>query len=191
MNILRKENFLTPSVCEQLNDWVVTGVENKWLDCGLVDGMGWVSETRKTTRVYADRFEYPQVVYDVSNAITSFLGLEHLEKSVVGGGRGGVVVSCTFPGGNVHKHTDPVEDFLPRTHVLRCNILTQKADDGGDLFINNTKVNLSVGELHCYLASTVEHWVSTVKGETPRILWMFGYRCTAKEFDQIRSNYCG
>ena len=44
----------------------------------------------------------------------------------------------------------------------------------GQVYVENNKIDIEVGELHCYLASDYEHYVTEVKGETPRILWMFG-----------------
>jgi hypothetical protein len=174
---LRK--FLSEQECSALNAWVNTGVENKWLDVGMSCGSGWAYKDRLTTRNYGGRFEYPELVHQVFDRITASLGLHDTPKSVVGGGRDGVVVSYTLPGGNVRKHQDPMEgDF----HVLRCNVMTQAADAGAELFIGGEKIELGVGDLHCYLPSDVEHYVTTAEGSTPRIMWMFGYQISKEDF---------
>jgi len=177
------KNFLDLQSCNQLNDWAELGVENKWLDIGLnATTRTWDCVTRLTTRNYADRFDYSSEIYAVQNKITEFLGIQDLPKSVVGGGKNGIVVSYVLPSGDVHKHQDPMEETL---HVLRCNVVTQAADAGGDLIVDGQKIDVAVGDLHCYLASDVEHHVTTVEGNTPRILWMFGYQCSKERFDQL------
>lgn len=182
--LLIKHKFLEQSDCLLMNQWVEEGVKNKWLDCGLgLNTKGsWTYNKRLTTRNYGDRFDYPEIVYKVFNQITNFLGVHNLEKSVSGGGKNGVVVSYTYPGGDVYKHMDPPEN---NKEVLRCNVMTQAPDDGGELFINDEKINIGVGDLHCYLPSCNPHYVTTVKGKTPRIMWMFGYQITVQEFENI------
>lgn len=183
MQVLVFPNFLTQDECAQLNTWSDLGIKNKWLDVGLNRTNGWSYKNRLTSRRYGDRFDYPKVAHDIFDKITNKLNLLDLEKSIVGGGKDGIVVSCTFDGGDVYPHTDPKEGNL---EVLRCNILTQSAEDGGELFVGGKKIDIKVGDLHCYLPSTIEHYVTEVKGQTPRILWMFGYQCPAERFAQIK-----
>ena len=176
------ENFLSINDCNKLNEWVDLGVQNKWLDKGVNRGSSWVYEKRLTTRPYAERFDYSADVYDIQKKISKFLNIEDLLKSVYGGGKDGIVVSCTFPGGDVYPHSDPREGNL---EVLRCNVLTRAADDGGNLYVGGNKIDINVGDLHCYLPSTIEHYVTEVKGQTPRVLWMFGYQCSVKRFNDL------
>lgn len=180
--VLRKKHFLTQTQCDELNAWVREGIERKWLDFGASTTSGWNYGNRLTTRNYGGRFEYPEIVHDVFGQITESLGLHDLKKSEFGGGRDGVVVSCVFPNGDVHKHYDPMEGSK---HVLRCNVMTQAPDSGAKLYIDKEYVDIEVGELHCYLPSTVPHYVTKVEGQTPRILWMFGYKCDKERFDQL------
>lgn len=181
--LIVSRDFLSSQECEALNDWVNTAVENKWLDVGRTEDAKWSYANRLTTRQYGNRFEYPAVVHDVFERITEFLDVQHLAKSVVGGGKGGVVVSYTMPNGDVYKHIDPMEGDL---HVLRCNVMTQAADAGAELYIGGEKIEVGVGDLHCYLPSDVEHYVTEAKGNTPRIMWMFGYQISKREFLQIK-----
>jgi hypothetical protein len=183
MNVIRIKQFVTPSQCGELNAWAELAVKNKWLDLGTDRGSGWTYEKRLTTRPYGDRFEYPQIVYGIFAQITEALALHNLPKSVVGEGRNGVVVSYTYAGGDVFPHTDPPEGDR---HLLRCNILSQKAEGGAELYIGDEHIDVEVGELHCYLPSAIPHYVTTVQGQTPRILWMFGYQASAERFAQIK-----
>ena len=182
-DLIINRNFLSSQECEALNGWVNIAVENKWLDVGRTEDAKWSYANRLTTRQYANRFEYPTVVHDVFERITEFLDVQHLAKSVVGGGKDGVVVSYTMPSGDVYEHIDPMEGDL---HVLRCNVMTQAADAGAELYIGGEKIEVGVGDLHCYLPSDVEHYVTQAKGNTPRIMWMFGYQISKREFLQIK-----
>jgi hypothetical protein len=161
-------NFITPSECVLLNAWVYEGVNKGWLDIGLCKGK--VTNKRLTSRFYGDRFEYPQEIMDIAKKVRSFVGVSNY-PIINDHGKNGIVVSCTKPGGDVYKHQDPKERGMS---ALRCNVITQDADDGAELFIDDNKVDIKAGDLHCYLASDFEHYVTEVKGNTPRILWMFG-----------------
>lgn len=163
-------NFITPDECALLNAWVYTGVANKWLDNGVSANLKLINK-RLTSRLYGHRFNYPKEVIDLSTKIRHFTGVDNY-SIIEGHGKDGVVVSYTKPGGDVYKHKDPKN--LMGYSALRCNIMTQAADDGGELFVDGNKINIKSGDLHCYLASDFEHYVTEVKGNVPRILWMFG-----------------
>jgi hypothetical protein len=183
MRILLTPNFISKETCAALNAWVDEGVEKKWLDAGVVPGTGWACKNRFTTRKYTSRFEYPPVVREVFDQISAKLGLHNVPTSTVGGGKDGVVVSCTFPGGSIFSHTDAMEG--DNLHVLRCNIMTRDSDAGGDLYIGGNKVDVGVGDLHCYLPSAIEHYVTPVEGKTSRIMWMFGYKMSLEDFAKL------
>jgi hypothetical protein len=104
---------------------------------------------------------------------------------VIGGGRDGVVVSYNLYG-DVFKHIDAMEGDL---HVLRCNVMTQAADAGAELYIGDEKIKIGVGDLHCYLPSDVEHYVTTAEGNTPRIMWMFGYQISKDAFLKLKARH--
>ena len=179
MRLERHKNFLTLEECSALNAWVDKGVKNKWLDFGMSEGIFGYTK-RVTTRRYGNRFEYPQIVLDISSRIRKFCGVDSYSL-IEGHGRDGVVVSCTFPAGDVYKHKDPkIENGLS---AFRCNVMTRKADTGGQLYVDNQHIDIEVGELHCYLASDYEHYVTTVEGETNRVLWMFGAYVPQEDWD--------
>jgi hypothetical protein len=179
MRIERHKNFLSPEECSALNAWVDEGVEKKWLDVSIsTEGIGYTK--RVTSRLYGNRYEYPQVVLDISNRIRSFCGVNSYDL-IERHGRDGVVVSCTFPGGDVYTHQDP------RSYggfaTLRCNVMTRKADSGGELYLDGQRVDIETGELHCYLVSEIPHSVSTVSGKTSRVLWMFGAHVPVEDWE--------
>jgi hypothetical protein len=171
-------NFASKEELKALNDWVNLGVQNKWLDVGV--GTQGTTDKRLTSRMYGNRYKYPQVVKDLSTRIRNFVGI-NMYPLIEGHGRDGVVVSCTFAKGDVYKHKDPKSETGVAT--LRCNILTQKADEGGVLFVDGQQIDFEVGDLHCYLVSEHEHWATEVKGNTPRIMWMFGAHVPAEDWN--------
>lgn len=170
MRVERTQSFITAEECTVLNSWVDEGVSKKWLDKGM-DNFKLGYANRVTSRLYANRFVYPDIVRHISNKVRSYCGLDKYPL-ITGHGRDGVVVSCTFTGGNVYAHRDPPSSEGLAT--LRCNILTRAAETGGVLHLEGAEFPLEVGELHCYLVSEHEHYVSEVAGITSRVLWMFG-----------------
>lgn len=171
-------NFISKDEIDALNAWAELGVVNKWLDKGISQTTA--NHLRVTSRLYADRYQYPEIVKRISKRIREFVGVDEYPY-IEGHGKNGVVVSYTFPGGDVYKHKDPRGKFDYAT--LRCNILTQKADKGCQLYIDNVPVNINVGDLHCYLVSEHEHWVTPAEGNTPRIMWMFGAHVPAHDWN--------
>lgn len=115
--------------------------------------------------------KYPPIVNEISNKIKKFLNIENY-PIIDGHGSDGVVVSVTFPGGDVYEHKDPRSSEGLST--FRCNILTQSAESGGKLHINGIAREINVGDLHCYYVSEESHYVTQVQGNSLRILWMFG-----------------
>jgi hypothetical protein len=176
-------NFITPQECNILNKWAYEGVDKKWIDQGISRKL--FTTQRLTSRLYGDRFEYPQEALDLSTRIRKFVGVDGY--SIINNhGKNGIVVSYTKPTGDVYKHKDPKELGMS---ALRCNIITQDADDGAELFVNGSKVDIKFGDLHCYLASDFEHYVTEVKGNTPRILWMFGAYVPKEDWENGKIKY--
>lgn len=179
MRIEIVKNFLDASAVAELNAWAILGVEKGWLSDGI-SNLRYGYKLRKTSRLYADRFEYPQIVRDVSERIRKFCGL--LDYPLIEGhGRDGVVVSYTLPGGDVYRHTDPPSPNGLAT--LRCNVMTQAADAGCVLHIGDQPIDIGVGDLHCYLVSEYWHFATPVEGNTPRIMWMFGAHVPAEAWE--------
>lgn len=171
-------NFITKDEVNELNRWAELGVAKKWLDNGI-NSQGFISN-RLTSRMYGHRFNYPSIVNILSDRIRKFVGIESYPL-IEGHGKEGVVVSYTLPGGDVYKHKDPKSSEGLAT--LRCNILTQQADEGGVLYVEGQRVDINVGDLHCYLVSEHEHLADEVKGNTPRIMWMFGAHVPAEDWN--------
>jgi hypothetical protein len=170
MQVKIYKNFLSKEECEVLNKVAIQGVNEGWIDKGVQDyKTGY--DKRLTSRMHMGKAEYPQIVRDISTRVRKFVKVD-LFPIIDGHGKDGVVVSYTVQDGAVYKHKDPrSNDGLP---TYRCNILTQANEDGCNLYVDGQKIDIEVGDLHCYLVSELQHYVTEAKGETPRIMWMFG-----------------
>jgi hypothetical protein len=181
MRVERSKQFLSLEECSALNDWVEKAVEKNWMVCGLM-GAG---RHRRTNRRSGLWHEYPRVVLDISDRVRNFCGvsafplLDNFGPDAAG--KNGIIVSATFAGGNLPEHKD--QKTLDGSSVLRCNIMTKSPKSGGMLYIDGKVTDVEVGELHCYLVSDVPHCVTTVEGETPRIMWMFGAAVPAQAWN--------
>jgi hypothetical protein len=170
MQVKIYKNFLSKEECEVLSKVATQGVNDRWMDKGIQDYKAGYDK-RLTSRMHMGKAEYPQIVRDISNRIRTFLNIDSFPL-IDGHGKDGVVVSYTMQGGSVYKHKDPrSSDGLP---TYRCNVLTQANEEGCELYVDDKKIDIEVGDLHCYMVSELYHYVTEAKGETPRIMWMFG-----------------
>jgi hypothetical protein len=169
MQVKIYKKFLSKEDCETLNN-IAKGGLGLWIKTGITNGNNEI-KNRFTSRMHMNSYEYPQVVLDISDRIRTFLNIDSF-PIIDGHGKDGVVVSYTLKGGDIYAHKDPRSaDGLP---TYRCNILTQPNEDGCDLYVDGKKIDIEVGDLHCYMVSELEHYVTEAKGTTPRIMWMFG-----------------
>jgi hypothetical protein len=172
MRVDRVKNFITQAECDALNAWADEAADKKWMDSGLLINGVRDEKRRLTTRFYGDRFEYPPLVLDIRDRIAKAVGIEKFPL-ILDHGKDGVVVNRMDVGGDLFAHLDrgsPTGELL----ALRCNILTRKPAKGGALFLEEELLDIEVGELHCYTASTCMHRVSIVEEGPARVLWMFG-----------------
>ena len=165
------KNFLSKKECDLLNQAAMLGVEKGWVDEGISRGKRQYP-LRYTSRIHMKDHEYPQIVLDTSNKIRKFCEIDQY-PIIEGHGKNGAVVSVTFNGGDTYEHNDPRSD-CGQYATYRCNVLTQKPKNGGVLFVGQKEILLDEGDLHCYFASEIKHYVTPTTGDTPRILWMFG-----------------
>lgn len=170
MRIAVKPGFFSAEDCASLSTVTLRGVVEGWVSTGI--GAGGLGTTgRKTSRLYMKSKAYPAVVGQCMDKILAFMGLTRYSLILGGHGADGAVTSITYKGDDVYPHCDPK---LPGLSILRCNVVTQASEAGGKLYVGGALVDVNVGDLHCYLASDYPHKVTSVTGDTPRILWMFG-----------------
>jgi hypothetical protein len=174
MRIETRKNFLTPEECAQLSALTDYGVANNLMT------LGGNTTVRYTSRLYPDLYQYPQWVLDIATRVRAFCGVTNYP--VIGDqGRNGIVTNYTPPTGDVFAHVDARSST--GMAALRCNIVTRQADAGGVLYIGGQEVPLEVGELHCYLVSEYEHYVTPVEGSTTRVNWIFGAYVPAEAWE--------
>jgi len=163
-------NFLTEEECKKLSNIALQGIKEHWVAPGLSRGK-FAYEKRFTSRMHMAGKKYPLYVIEISDKIRKFMNLQD-NPLILGHGSQGVVVSVTYNGGDVYEHQDPKSpDGLT---TFRCNVMTQAPESGGNLYVDGKLIDINVGDLHCYYASEQPHYVTEVKGDIPRILWMFG-----------------
>ena len=182
------KNFLNLAECDQLNQIALKGIDEGWVAPGITRRK-LRYDKRYTSRLHMDgevypkhtknNVRYPEFVIEISDKIRKFMKIDHY-PIIDGHGRDGVVVSVTFKGGDVYSHRDPRSN--DEWAIYRCNVLTQATEEGAELYVDNKLVNINVGDLHCYYASEQTHHVTEVKGDTPRILWMFGSHRPCEDF---------
>lgn len=162
------KNFLTKEECASLNEITLQGIKDGWVGDGIQDYKSGY-KLRLTSRIYDP--QYPQFVYSMADKVRKAAGVDQY-PIIDGHGSGGVVTSITYCGGSVYAHKDPrAADGTP---TYRCNVLTQANEDGAELYVNGQKIDIGVGDLHCYAVSELTHYATEAKGPTPRIMWMFG-----------------
>ena len=157
------KNYLLKTEIDKLNSLALSYLNTGLLYEGNCFG-------RFTTRHVNKQFKFEQFVYDIATKVRETAGVTKYPYAL-DRGVDGVNVAVTLNNGSVDVHKDP-RSFDGKV-CYRCNVITQKSEQGGELVMNGSVVELNVGDLHCYPASEVEHSVTGVSGKTPRIVWMF------------------
>lgn len=176
------KNFLTSDECKILTDICFLGVKEGWVGPGI-SRENFNYQNRFTSRLYMKDITYPDFVIDIRNKIFKFMNISYYPL-IVNHGSEGVVVSITYPGGDVYRHKDPRSDN--NFAAFRCNVMTQSSNYGGNLYVDDQFIDIGVGDLHCYYASEQSHYVTEVEGDTSRVLWMFGVYRPLKDFKKFK-----
>jgi hypothetical protein len=185
-------NYLPHDLCDELNSWVRTAIAEDKIGVGITtpsDDIPWTSAIRVpsplryTSRMYADRFKYPELVRTLHSQIEQDFNLTKWHFPVHEHAKDATVVSATMPGGDVYLHKDPHGSY-PDKEVLRCNILTEETQ-GGLIWVEGESYTLKKGDMMQYLVSRREHSVETVIGQPGdlRIMWMFGWHVDGDEWE--------
>ena len=172
------KNFLTEEECKKLSEIALQGVKEQWIGPGI-SRRNTNYTKRLTSRMHMEDRKYPNFVLEISKRIREFMNIDHY-PIIDGHGSDGIVVSVTYPGGDVYEHCDPRSNNGWTTY--RCNVMTQAPDSGGKLYIDGTPFEIEIGDLHCYYVSEQKHYVTEVEGKTERILWMFGAHRPYQDF---------
>ena len=163
--ILKK--FVPDRIIKVLNCWCLNNYKN---DFFLDANMGTIG-TRLSTRYSVTKtFYFPKEAYELKEKIKKELKLENTK---IPSYRDGIVCGIGFEGGDISLHTDPI--YHEGTSTWHCNVITQKSNFGGITVINGREYDVNSNDVLVYKVSSWPHSVTTIEGDKPRILWVFGY----------------
>ena len=169
MRFSRHENFITEEERLELLNWMKTS--NKLVP-GIVDDEERSRDNnRLTTRLSKVVIKYPDVAYNIQKRIMELHGFKSSDIERVANDSGMIAVR-TLPGGSTFEHID---EQVGKRPAVRCNILLQESDEGGELYIEDKFFPIKEKELHCYSATKWKHRVGEVKGDKSRYIWLFGF----------------
>lgn len=168
--VLLRRGFIDEAQCSVLKDFFLSVKGTQFVD-GITSG-GKRTKTRLTNRMCSDKISYPKEVYEIQAKVISELGLRDLKVHDYNRGyfhgKDGIVVSITFPSGDVYRHVDPNAEGAD---VLRANVLLSGKST---VIVRQRRYDIQVGDLMSYLVSVHEHEVPEVSGEM-RIMMMCGF----------------
>lgn len=183
------KNFITDDEVKVLNQWTLNHYKKPYFMDPKMNHDD--EQTRFTTRhaygrieEYQDyKVEYPKEVYDIQKRLISYL---KVKKNIITPWpffTDGVATEIAFPPGSCGKHTDQV--YGPYTYTLHCNFVTQKPENGGITYIEDIPYQFDEKDMIMYITSHLDHEVTEISGDTPRILWVYGFCVNLLEMNNI------
>lgn len=177
-------NFLSSNEVKKLNQWTFDNCHQEFFQDANMDPDN--SETRFTTRFpndsIAENIDYPEVAHAIRERIIKFFHLEKFKSPP--SYSHGIVNGIGYSGGRIEKHIDPT--YYPDTKTVHFNAITQQAEKGGHTIIGGVEYNdIKSTDLLIYQVSEVNHEVTSTKGNTPRILWVFGFCLDNTKIEEI------
>lgn len=161
------EDIITEDERLELKEFVLSNLDQ------FHDGLHQSSlriKTRVSNRLSGDKIKYPPLVYTIQKRIQETLPNHEIEQFH---GKDGLVVSVTYDSGDVYAHIDPRSS--PTLHTLRCNILVNSPESGGEIYVGGKEFELKERSMMKYLVTKHHHFVKKVIGKEPRILFMYGF----------------
>jgi len=164
------KNFITVAESKEVIDWVYDNLETFKPGHSRSQSRG-VYEYRITTRMVKTDIKYSNIFFTIQNRISELYKIPISLKEDLGMDKGFITV-ITKPGGYTRAHTDAIKNT---NHCVRFNIVVQPPDAGAILTVGERVVSTEACELHCYTATRWEHSVTEVKGDTDRVIIIFGF----------------
>lgn len=178
-------NFISTYTINQLNRWTLDNCHQWFFQDACMDPYN--QRTRFTTRFPNDAIDVPKLNYPVSAFVLKKRIIDHFnlhEYKSPPSYSHGIVNGIGYENGMIENHIDPV--YYENTKTIHFNAITQPADYGGHTIINGVKYdNVNPNDLLIYQVSEVYHEVTETKGDTPRILWVFGFCLDDKKIEEI------
>lgn len=181
------KNFLFSNEIEVLNKWSLSHWKEDYFKDACMDPFN--DETRFTTRMGNDTIakesgfliNYPEECYNIQERIKKFFRLHNYQSPP--SFYDGIVNGIGFSPGVIHEHIDP--QYIENTHTLHCNIISQNSISGGITVIAEKEYPVNDGDLLFYIVSKHYHHVTEIKGDKPRILWVFGFCVDDEKIEEI------
>ena len=177
-------NFLFGDDVNALNQWTLDNRHQEYFEDACMDRNN--PGTRFTTRFpneeVAPNINYPEVAHKVRQRIINYFHLENYKSPP--SYSHGIVNGIGYNGGKIEKHIDPT--YYPNTKTIHFNAITQQAEEGGHTIIGGVEyTDVNSKDLLVYQVSEIHHEVTSTKGITPRILWVFGFCLDDNKIQEI------
>lgn len=174
------KNFISEKEAKILSNWTTNNYKKPYFIDPKMNND--VNQTRFTTR-HANvreglnhsnyKVKYPDQCYDIQNRIFTYLNLTKRNLLPFPFFTDGIVTTICFPPGSCVRHKDPV--YYSNTYTLHCNFCTQLPEDGGTTIIEGEEYKINNKDMLIYITSHLDHEVTECFGQTPRILWVYGF----------------
>lgn len=177
-------NFLFDYDVKFLNKWTLDNCHREFFgDAGMdPNNPGTRFTTRFPNESVALDISYPKTAYRTQQRIVDYFHLEGYSSPP--SYSHGIVNGIGYNGGKIEDHIDPT--YYPNTKTVHFNAITQQAERGGHTIIGGVEYSdINPTDLLIYQVSEVQHEVTPTYGNTPRILWVFGFCLDNKKVEEI------
>ena len=163
-----QRDFITIEEQQELNVWTLANYQSKFFSDARMGVLG----TRLTTRYFKQKSSlvFPECAHRIRDRIKTHF---NIKNDLLPGYCHGIVTGIGFDGGDIYPHKDPT--WHEGHYTVHCNIVTQYPEIGGITNIEGIDYKTGERDLLIYPVSEMAHAVSTIRGTTPRILWVFGF----------------
>jgi hypothetical protein len=174
--VLVVRNYISQTECDNLSRWATKAVEEEQFVDGVSGDWDKKTFTRVKTRLtnrMSTNINYCETVYTIQKRLRNDFDKISDAPVIEGHGKDGVVVSITYNDGDVYKHKDP--SVGEGISGARFNILSSIPENGGLIHVEDKTYQMNPGDLMAYLVTDFYHSVDQCHGESPRIMFMFGF----------------
>lgn len=183
------KNFISDNEVKVLNQWTFDNYHKPYFVDPKMNRDS--VQTRFTTRHAYDRCEeyqdykvqYPKEVYDIQKRLLTYLKLNNNSIAPWPSFTDGIVTTIAFSPGSCCKHIDPV--YFNNTYTLHCNFVTQNSENGGVTYVEDIPYKFKEKDMIMYITSHLEHEVTEISGDIPRVLWVYGFCVSLLEMNKI------
>lgn len=183
------KNFISDDEVKVLNQWTLDNYTQPYFVDPKMNRDS--VQTRFTTRhaygrceEYQDyKVQYPKEVYDIQKRLINYLKIKENTIAPWPSFTDGIVTTIALPPGSCCKHTDPI--YFDNTYTLHCNFVTQNPKNGGVTYVEDIPYKFEENDMVMYITSHLEHEVTEISGDIPRILWVYGFGISLLEMNKI------